>query len=40
MVTNTAMILQRFNPEMVDPTYKLRIKSTQTLQPDEFFIKV
>ncbi|KAK4188550.1 cytochrome P450 [Podospora australis] len=34
-----AMVLQRFVIEMADPDYKLKIKSTLTIKPDEFDIK-
>lgn len=40
MLLNTAMILQRFSPEMADPGYELDIKSTLTIKPVGFFIKV
>lgn len=40
MVINTAMILQRFNPEMVDPQYDLQIKSTLTIKPEGFYMRV
>ncbi|KAK3705239.1 hypothetical protein LTR37_013400 [Vermiconidia calcicola] len=40
MVANTAMILQRFSPEMADLGYDLMIKSTLTIKPDGFFMKV
>ncbi|KJZ75343.1 hypothetical protein HIM_05269 [Hirsutella minnesotensis 3608] len=40
MLINTAMILQRFTPELADPRYELRIKSTLTIKPDGFFIKM
>ncbi|KAK3986871.1 cytochrome P450 [Cladorrhinum sp. PSN332] len=35
-----AMVFQRFVVEMADPEYKLKIKSTLTIKPDEFDIKV
>ncbi len=35
-----AMILQRFIVEQADPDYQLKIKSTLTIKPDEFYIKV
>jgi cytochrome P450/NADPH-cytochrome P450 reductase len=34
------MILQRFSPEMVDPSYDLEIKSTLTIKPEGFFMRV
>jgi len=34
-----AMVFQRFVIEMADPEYKLKIKSTLTIKPDEFDIK-
>ena len=40
MLLNTAMILQRFSPEMADPSYELDIKSTLTIKPVNFFMKV
>lgn len=40
MLLNTAMILQRFSPEMADPSYELDIKSTLTIKPVGFFMKV
>lgn len=40
MLINTAMILQRFTPELADAQYELRIKSTLTVKPDGFFIKM
>ncbi len=40
MILNTAMLLQRFSPEMVDPGYKLEIKSTLTIKPDGFYMRV
>ncbi|KAI0183157.1 cytochrome P450 [Xylaria flabelliformis] len=39
MVMATAMILQRFQISMVDPSYDLRMKSTLTVKPDGFKIK-
>ncbi|KAH8891028.1 cytochrome P450 [Thozetella sp. PMI_491] len=35
-----AMVLQRFIVEQADPDYELKIKSTLTVKPDEFYIKV
>ncbi|KAI0799063.1 cytochrome P450 [Xylaria sp. FL0064] len=40
MIIATAMILQRFQVTMVDPSYNLRLKSTLTVKPDGFKIKV
>ncbi|KAI8920820.1 bifunctional P-450:NADPH-P450 reductase [Powellomyces hirtus] len=34
-----ALIIQRFNFEMVDPAYELRIKQTLTIKPADFFVK-
>ncbi|KAK4205361.1 cytochrome P450 [Triangularia verruculosa] len=34
-----AMVLQRFVIEMADPDYELKIKSTLTIKPDEFYVK-
>ncbi|KAI0444421.1 cytochrome P450 [Xylaria telfairii] len=39
MIMATAMILQRFQVSMVDPSYDLRMKSTLTVKPDGFKIK-
>ncbi|KAI3319402.1 cytochrome P450 [Xylariaceae sp. AK1471] len=39
MIMATAMILQRFQVSMVDPSYELRMKSTLTVKPDGFKIK-
>lgn len=35
-----ALIFQRFNIEMADPSYQLRVKSTLTVKPENFTIKV
>ncbi|KAI8629786.1 cytochrome P450 [Xylariaceae sp. FL1651] len=40
MLMATAMILQRFQVSMVDPSYDLHLKSTLTIKPDGFKIKV
>ncbi|KAF9641129.1 putative cytochrome p450 protein [Lasiodiplodia theobromae] len=40
MLINVALILQRFQVEMADPSYVLVNKSTLTIKPDKFFIKV
>jgi cytochrome P450 / NADPH-cytochrome P450 reductase len=40
MILNTAMVLQRFSPEMADPSYELEIKSTLTIKPVGFYMKV
>ncbi|KAF2088806.1 cytochrome P450 [Saccharata proteae CBS 121410] len=40
MMINFALILQRFQVEMADPSYDLHLKSTLTIKPDEFHIKV
>ncbi|KAK5166584.1 uncharacterized protein LTR77_008127 [Saxophila tyrrhenica] len=40
MLLNTAMILQRFSPEMADPGYDLEIKSTLTIKPEGFYMRV
>ncbi|KAL1631997.1 hypothetical protein SLS56_004042 [Neofusicoccum ribis] len=39
MILNVALILQRFQVEMADPSYVLVNKSTLTIKPDGFFIK-
>ncbi|TGJ85736.1 hypothetical protein E0Z10_g3030 [Xylaria hypoxylon] len=36
MIIATAMILQRFQVSMVNPSYELRLKSTLTVKPDGF----
>jgi cytochrome P450/NADPH-cytochrome P450 reductase len=40
MLMNTALILQRFSPEMADPGYELDIQSTLTIKPTGFFMKM
>ena len=40
MMINMALVLQRFNIELADPTYELRLKSTLTIKPDGFRMKV
>ncbi|KAL0253291.1 hypothetical protein SLS55_010263 [Diplodia seriata] len=40
MLINVALLLQRFQVEMADPSYVLVNKSTLTIKPDGFFIKV
>ncbi|KAG7001370.1 bifunctional cytochrome P450/NADPH P450 reductase [Physcia stellaris] len=40
MILNVALILQRFQVEMVDPMYDLTIRSTLTLKPDGLRFKV
>ncbi|OJD32086.1 nadph-cytochrome p450 reductase [Diplodia corticola] len=40
MIINIALILQRFQVEMADPSYTLVNKSTLTIKPDGFFLKV
>lgn len=40
MLMAAALIFQRFNIEMADPTYQFRVKSTLTIKPDNFTIKV
>ncbi|KAI0535776.1 cytochrome P450 [Xylaria digitata] len=40
MIIATAMILQRFRVSMVDPSYNLVLKSTLTVKPDGFKMKV
>lgn len=40
MLINTAMILQRFNPEMADPGYELQLRATLTVKPEGFNIRV
>ncbi|KAI0203711.1 cytochrome P450 [Astrocystis sublimbata] len=39
MLMATAMLLQRFQLSMADPSYDLRMKSTLTVKPDGFKIK-
>lgn len=40
MITAWALILQRFNIELADPEYQLKIKSTLTIKPDDLRFKV
>ncbi|KAH8198930.1 hypothetical protein TruAng_006891 [Truncatella angustata] len=40
MMMAVAMVLQRFQVEMADPSYNLHLKSTLTVKPDDFKIKV
>ncbi|KAI0976920.1 cytochrome P450 [Xylaria arbuscula] len=40
MIIATVMLLQRFQVSMVDPSYNLRLKSTLTVKPEGFKIKV
>ena len=40
MLINAALILQRFTFVKADPSYKLALKSTLTIKPDGFGIKV
>lgn len=40
MIINVALILQRFQVQMVDPAYKLEYQVTLTLKPKDFKIKV
>ncbi|KAF2211670.1 hypothetical protein CERZMDRAFT_68391 [Cercospora zeae-maydis SCOH1-5] len=40
MIMNVAMVLQRFQIELADPSYELQIKSTITIKPHNFRIKV
>ncbi|KAK3173877.1 hypothetical protein Dsin_032562 [Dipteronia sinensis] len=40
MIINVALILQRFQVEMVDPSYKLEFLVTMTIKPKDFKIKV
>jgi cytochrome P450/NADPH-cytochrome P450 reductase len=40
MIMNLALVLQRFQLEMVDPSYDLKLKSTLTIKPEGFKIKV
>lgn len=39
MILCWALMLQRFNFELADPNYTLKIKSTLTIKPDNFKIK-
>ena len=40
MLIAAALIFQRFNIEMADPDYQFRVKSTLTIKPEGFSIKV
>lgn len=40
MIMNVALVLQRFQLELADPTYELKLKSTMTIKPYEFRMKV
>ncbi|KAK3341493.1 cytochrome P450 [Lasiosphaeria hispida] len=40
IIITMAMVLQRFVVEMANPEYKLKVKSTLTIKPDRFNIKV
>ncbi|CAK1356734.1 unnamed protein product [Cercospora beticola] len=40
MIMNVAMVLQRFQLEMADPSYELQVKSTLTIKPANFRMKV
>lgn len=40
MITAWALIFQRFNIELADPEYQLKIKPTLTIKPDDFKFKV
>ncbi|KAF7192712.1 Bifunctional cytochrome P450/NADPH--P450 reductase [Pseudocercospora fuligena] len=40
MVMNVAMVLQHFQLEFADPTYDLKLKSTLTIKPDGFQMRV
>jgi cytochrome P450/NADPH-cytochrome P450 reductase len=40
MIMNVALVLQRFQIELADPTYKLELKSTLTIKPWQFKMKV
>ncbi|PSR76254.1 cytochrome P450 [Coniella lustricola] len=39
MIIAWALMLQRFNFELADPSYKLKIKATLTMKPDNFNFK-
>lgn len=36
---NVAMVLQRFQLELADPSYEMQLKSTLTIKPTEFRMK-
>lgn len=40
MIINMALVLQNFQLELADPSYELRLKSTLTIKPEGFQIKV
>jgi cytochrome P450/NADPH-cytochrome P450 reductase len=40
MIMNIALVLQRFQIELADPAYALQLKSTLTIKPDHFRMKV
>ena len=40
MLLNTAMVLQKFSPELADPSYELELRSTLTVKPTGFFMKM
>lgn len=40
MIITAALILQRFQVELADPEYKLRLKAALTVKPDGLFLKV
>jgi cytochrome P450/NADPH-cytochrome P450 reductase len=40
MIVNVALVLQRFQIEKADPNYKLELKSTLTIKPGNWRIKV
>ncbi|KAI5359387.1 putative Flavoprotein-like superfamily [Septoria linicola] len=39
MIMNVAMVLQRFQLELADPSYEMQLKSTLTIKPTEFRMK-
>lgn len=40
MIAAVALILQRFQCEMADPSYDMKLVSTMTIKPDDFRFKV
>ena len=40
MIMNIALVLQRFQLEMADPSYELQMKSTLTIKPYQFKLRV
>ena len=40
MLINIALVLQRFQLELANPNYELELKSTLTIKPYHFFMKV